>query len=160
VYHPPAKRVVKEITAPEPVADAPKAVVVEQAPPPPPEPKVAATKPAAVVEAPPEPKKEAPKEPTLIGTWRVSEMVQRGTTMPMPEGMEMTLTFADGGTVTMSMSGGPMPEAQNRQGTYSYSDGQITIALDRETKTGKCTFEGNDRVIIEVDEVKMTLTRA
>jgi len=86
-------------------------------------------------------------------------MAQKGQVMPMPEGMQMTLTFAEGGTVSMSMSGGPTPEGHVRQGTFSYADGQVTISLDRETKTGKCTFEGSDRVTLEFDEVRMVLTR-
>lgn len=160
VYHPPARRVVKEVTAPEPVADAPRTVVAEPPPPPrPPEPTIVASKPASIVEAPPDPKKETPKEPTLIGSWRVSEMAQRGQVMPMPGEMEMTLTFSENGTVTMSMSGGPMPESQSRQGTYRYADGQVTISLDRETKTGRCTFEGTDRVTLEFDDVRMVLRR-
>ncbi len=118
-----------------------------------------ATQAAPVAEPLPEPKKEVRKEPTLLGSWRISEMAQKGQVMPMPEGMQMTLTFAEGGTVSMSMSGGPTPEGHVRQGTFSYADGQVTISLDRETKTGKCTFEGSDRVTLEFDEVRMVLTR-
>lgn len=143
------------------VAEAPKPVVEEVRPAPPPEPvRAPETKPAAPVEAPkPPPAPEAPKAPTIVGSWRVAEMSRQGQTMPMPDGVVMSFTFQDGGTLSMSMSGGPMPADQNRNGTWSVTGDQITISMENDAKTGTLTFEGNDRAIIDVVEVKMTLQR-
>ena len=77
----------------------------------------------------------------------------------MPPGMTMSMTFAESGTVSMTMSGGP-GEQPARQGTWSVSDKQVTISIDHDTKTGTLTFEGNDRAILDFAEAKMTLTRS
>lgn len=143
------------------VADAPKPVAEEVRPVPAPEPaRAPETKPAGPVEAPkPPPAPEAPKAPTIVGAWRVTEMSRQGQTMPMPDGVVMTLTFQEGGTLSMSMSGGPMPADQSRNGTWSVTGDQITISMENDAKTGTLTFEGNDRAVIDVTEVKMTLQR-
>ena len=56
-----------------------------------------------------------------------------------------------------------MPEPMTRQGTYTYSDSQITMSIDNDDSTGTCTFEGNDRVTLEFEKhgqkVKMVLSR-
>ena len=157
-FKPPAARkpapAVPPPTAKEakPVAEAPPAPV--QAP----VPQAPQTQPAA----PPQIKPvaaPAAKAPTIVGTWQVVEMSQNGQAQPLPPGASVTLTFAEGGTVSMTMGGGP-EGGQSRQGTYSVSGNSITIAMENESKTGTLTFEGNDRAIIEVEEMRMTLTRA
>ncbi len=158
-FRPPPRRVIKEMPTPEPVADTP-APVPEPPRPPPSEPKPEPVKTAPAPPPPPEPRAEAPKAPSLVGTWRITEMFHKEQTMAMPGGMQMTLTFAEGGAVTMSTFGGPMPEAQTRQGTYSLAgDGQITISMASDTKTGHCTFDGNDRMTIQFDDMRMVLAR-
>ena len=74
--------------------------------------------------------------------------------------MEMTFTFTEDGTVTMSVSGEQMPEAMTREGTYTLSNGEITMNIDNQSQTGSYTFDGNNRVTIEIDEARMVLTRA
>lgn len=162
----PAKIAVRERVEPALAAD-----TVEAAPaaaPAPPEakpepPKPAeAPKPAPVVpkaEAPPPPPIEEARAPTIVGSWRVSEMTRNGEPMPGLDQMDMTFTFGEDNTVTMTMSSPQMPEPQTRSGTYSYADGQITISLDNDTKTGPCTFEGNNKVTLEIEGMKLVLTR-
>lgn len=120
---------------------------------------VAVTK-AKVAEAPsPTPIPEAPAAPSIVGTWQVTEMSRRGQSQPLPSGMQMTFTFAQDGSLTMSVSGGQMPQAHTQQGTYSLTGNQITITMQNHSKSGTCTFDGNDRVTLEMDESKMTMAR-
>jgi len=94
-----------------------------------------------------------------VGTWRVTGMSHNGQDMPGFDEMEMTLTFTEDGSITMSVSGGQMPEAMTQEGTYRLSDSQITMSLDNQSKTGTCTFDGHNRVTLEFDEARMVLTR-
>jgi hypothetical protein len=95
-----------------------------------------------------------------VGTWQIVEMSHRGQPSPMPPGMTMTLTFAEGGSLSMTMSGGPAPAGQSRQGSWSLSGNQITVTMENDTKTGSLTFEGPDRAILDLEEAKMTLSRS
>jgi len=161
-FKPPPKPVVKEETKPVLAVEAPEPEVVEK-PAPEPEPEPIAPVVAEPEPEPPEPEPKPvepePAAPTLVGTWRVTEMSHNGQTMPGFDQMEMTFTFTEEGTVTMSISGGQMPEAMTRDGTYTLSDGQITINIDNQSKTGTCTFDGPNRVTIEIDEGRMVMTR-
>jgi hypothetical protein len=87
-------------------------------------------------------------------------MSHGGQPMPMPGGMTMKFQFAEGGVLTMSMSGGPQGAGADRQGTYSVDGGKITMSMQNETKSGTIAFEGPDRVILDFTEAKMTLTRS
>ncbi|GMV97320.1 MAG: hypothetical protein AMXMBFR83_16780 [Phycisphaerae bacterium] len=114
------------------------------------------------VETPPVPKApETPQKPSIIGTWRVAQASEGDK--PMPPGMDMRFSFAADGTMTMSMTmnrpDAPEPTAHTKTGTYSLADDTITLSFDRETKSGTLTFEGPDRVRIEVERVKFVLER-
>ncbi|MFA5864581.1 MAG: lipocalin family protein [Phycisphaerae bacterium] len=113
-----------------------------------------------VQEIKPEPKPQAPAAPSIVGTWQITEMIQNGTSMPLPPGMQMTLTFDDGGTVTMSVSAPQMPQSQTQQGTYTLNNDQITMNIKNEAMTGTCTFEGNTKVTLDFTKVKMVLVRS
>ncbi len=148
--------VVSEGGEPAPqVAEAPK----PEAPPEAPKPKPVA---AAPQEAPPpaaEEQKPEPTAPTIIGTWRVTEMSRNGQVMPEMTQMQMTLTFAEDGTVTMSMTHPQRPEPMSRSGTYSISGDQLTITMEGDSKTGPYTLDGN-QLTIEIEEAKLIMTRA
>jgi len=159
----------------KPVATAPttsEAVQEEspQAPPPPPPPepeaqpvqaRVAATAPAAPPPTEPKPEPTAPQGPTLVGTWRLVEMVENGAAMPMPEGVGMTFTLTEDGTMSMSVSGAPGGEAPPAvQGTYTISGNQITVSLQNQTHTGTYTFKGNSEVTLDFGTRQMTLRRS
>jgi hypothetical protein len=161
-FKPPPKPVEKAMAPTDVVEAAPQPVADEPPPEAEPEPvQVAAVAPPAAEPLPePEPVMETAQGPTIIGTWRCVEMLYNGQSMPLPEGMEMTMAFSEDGTLTMSTSGGPLPEPQTRQGTYSLDGDQITISMDNEAKTGTCTFDGNDRVTLDIAESQMVLTRA
>jgi len=163
-FKPPAKKVVKEETPPQVVADTRPAAPVE--PPPAPAP----AKPEPPKPAPPPPRPEAPPPPvekkaapTLVGTWKISEMSVNGQSPPESAQMQMTITFEEGGSVTMAVSSPQMPQAHTQTGTWSLTDGQITMSMDRESRTGRCTFEGDSRAILEFEEggqkIRMVLTR-
>lgn len=142
-------------SAPPPVVEQrPVIVAAAEAPKPPP---VAA--PVEVAKPAPSPEPAAPPAPTIIGAWRLVEMIQNGRPEPMPPGMSMVMTFEEGGTVTLAVSGGPMPEAQNMSGTYTLTGDQITITIQNDSKSGTLKFEGNTRAILDMQEVKMTLER-
>jgi hypothetical protein len=157
----PAKIALVDSTVPEVVAD-PSAPM---APTPAPLPKGEPTKAPVLVAkknvaAPtPTPAPEAPLAPSIVGTWQITEMARRGQSQPLPAGMQMTLTFAQDGSLTMSVSGGQMPQANTQQGTYTLTGNQITINLHNQAKSGTCTFEGDNKITIEIDEAKMTMTR-
>ncbi len=137
------------------VAEAPPA----EAPAPPPAP---VEKPASAPAPPPAApvKVEAPKEPSIIGSWQVVEMSHNGQVQQMPAGVTMTFTFAEGGSLSMGMTGGPAEAGGARQGTYSVSGGQITVSMENETRTGSLTFEGNDRAVMDFTEARMVLSRS
>jgi outer membrane biosynthesis protein TonB len=160
-FKPPATRKVVPETTPAP-ADNPAPTPVVEAPPPAPIREERTHKASAPAEAPkPAPVKAEAKTPTIVGSWQVAEMSHKGQVMPMPAGMVMTLTFAEGGTLSMTMTGAPGgAEAPARQGTYSASGGSISIDMDNDKKTGTLTFEGNDRAILDFEEARMTLTRS
>ncbi len=136
------------------VAEAPKPA----APPEAPKPKPVATAPA---EAPPpavEAEKAEPTAPTIVGTWRVTEMSHGGQQMPGMSEMQTTLTFAEDGTLAMNMSHPQMPEPQSKSGTYSISGDQLTITMDGDSKTGPYTLDGN-QLTIEIEQAKLVMTR-
>jgi hypothetical protein len=163
-FKPPAKVVVKEETPPQVVADTRPAApsepppALEPAKPEPPKPAPAPPR----LEAPPPPV-EKKAAPTLVGTWKISEMSVNGQSPPESSQMQMTMTFEEGGSVTMTMSMPQMTEAHTRTGTWSLTDGQITMNMDRESRTGRCTFEGDSRATLEFEEgdqkIKMVLTK-
>jgi hypothetical protein len=159
-FKPPPEPVAKEEIKPRLAADT--AEAVEEAEP---EPQPEAERPVVKEEAlkPPEPEPEpeaaAVQAPTLVGTWRVVEMSKDGETAPGFDQMEMTFTFTEDGTITMTVSSSQMPESHTQEGSYALADGQITITMRDQAKTGTCTFEGNNRVILEVDGGRLTLDR-
>jgi hypothetical protein len=102
---------------------------------------------------------DAPAAPSIVGTWQVTEMSHRGQSRPMPAGMQMAFTFAQDGSFTMSMSGGQMAQAQTQQGTYTLTGNQLNITMKNQSKSGTCTFEDQNKVTLEIDEAKMTMTR-
>jgi hypothetical protein len=158
-FKPPAKAVVKEETPPQVVADTRPAAPVE----PPPAPAPAKPAPAAPRPEAPPPPVEKKVAPTLVGTWKISEMSVNGQSPPESAQMQMTMTFEEGGSVTMTVSAPQMPQAHTQTGTWSLIDGQITMSMDRESRTGRCTFEGDSRAILEFEEggqkIRMVLTK-
>jgi hypothetical protein len=86
-------------------------------------------------------------------------MTHNGQVAPGFDMMEMTFTFSEDGTLSMSVSGGQMPEAMTREGTYTVSDSSITITMEGDSKTGTLTFEGSDQAVIEIDQARMVLSR-
>jgi len=98
------------------------------------------------------------KAPTIVGTWRVVEMLHEGRAQPMPPGMTMQLTFGEDGTFAVAMPG--MPEERAQQGTYTLNGDQISISVRGEAKTGTRRFEGSNRATLEIDEGKMPLERS
>jgi hypothetical protein len=72
----------------------------------------------------------------------------------------MTFIFAEDGTLTQSASGGPMPEAQTNSGTYTLNDNSLTLEMQGQSQSGTVTFEGTNGMIFEMDQGRMTLTRA
>jgi len=156
----PAAKVTQE-TPPQTVAhvapaqpEPPPRPIVVQAPtaPPPPAPE---SRPAPSVPAP------APAAaPSIIGTWQIAEMSHNGQSVPMPPGMTMNLTFAEGGALTMNMTGAPEGAGGgNQQGSYTLNGNQITITMQNDTKSGTLTFESNNRAILDMQEMRMVLTR-
>lgn len=109
---------------------------------------------------PPEPEPEAPADASIIGTWRVKKITEHGHTQELPEGMKMIFTFTEDGTVKMTVSHERMPEPHTEEGSYSISDGQITLDIQGESKTGTYEFEGNDKLTIKIaDEAEMVMVR-
>jgi outer membrane biosynthesis protein TonB len=164
-FRPPPKKVVEEKIPPQVVSDTAPSV----AEPPKPEPKAEPEKPKetappAKPETKPEPKPEKKEEsaaPTIIGSWKVVEMSHAGQSRPLPDGMEMIYIFTEDGTLNMEMSGGPLPEAQTKQGSYTLSGQQVTITVDGHSQTATYSFDGPDRLILEMEtgEAKVTLSR-
>ena len=111
-------------------------------------------------EAKPEPKPEEPEAPTIIGTWRITEISHNGESQPTPDGFEMTFTFAEDGTLSTSMSHPDIPEARSTTGSYTAgSDGTITLDMEGESKSGTYSLEGDNKLILEVDKVRMVMER-
>lgn len=156
-----AKAPATQPVEPEEVAETPVEGVpaVEAAAPPP----AMAVAPPVATEVEKAPVAAAPagdKAPTIVGTWRVAEMSRGGRSEPMPPGMTMMFTFGEDGTFSISMAG--MPEGAGGdmpKGSYTLNGDQISISAQGESKTGKLSFEGNDRATIDIDEGKMTLVR-
>jgi len=72
----------------------------------------------------------------------------------------MTWSFAEDGRLSMTTSLPQMPEPRTQEGTYTVSNGEITISVRDRPKTGTYRFEGNDKLIIEIDKMQMTLSRS
>jgi hypothetical protein len=161
-FRAPPKKMAPAAAAPEPVETKPQPVAQEAPvqPQPPPQPMQPPTTPPPAVAPAAGPKPEAAGKPTLVGTWRVTQMAHGGQPEELPQGMQMTLTFTESGALTMTVSGGPVPEAQTTQGSYTFSGSQITMTMEGESKTGTCTFSGPDQVTIEIDDGRMVLRRA
>jgi outer membrane biosynthesis protein TonB len=159
-FRPPPKKIVKETAPPEAVEDAPEPEY-EEPPEPEPEPEPLAATPAPQpAAAAPQPKtqEEAPAAPTIIGTWRMTDMLINGQSMMPPgEGLEMTFTFAEGGVLTASRSG-PLPEPHTAQGSYTIDGNQITMTMEGDTQTGTFTLDAHV-LTLNFDQMQMVLTR-
>jgi hypothetical protein len=101
--------------------------------------------------------------PSLIGSWRVTEMVVGGQAMPMAAGMQITMTFAEGGSMTTNVSAPQMPQGKTDQGSYTLSNDQITMTSNNHSRTGTLRFEDPNRITLEMTEgnnqVRIVLTR-
>jgi len=159
-FKPPAVKVVKEIAPPEVVVDTAKPEIEKPAPTPEPTPEPEKTSSATPAPTPaPKPKKEEAQAPSIIGSWRVTEMTQNGQSSPQMDSMEMTFTFAEDGSASVTMAHSQMPEPMTREGTYTLSDKTLTMTFEGHSDTSTLTFEGNDQAVIEKDQVRMVLTR-
>lgn len=150
------------VRMPEQVDPGPVPVAAEMAPveappppPPPPPPKVnadAAAPPPAVPAA-------GPASNTIVGTWRVTEMMEGGE-QEMPPGASMILTFNADGSMSLSMGMEGMPEPMTMAGSYTVNGNQLTmtIAEHPETKTGTFSVDGNT-LTINVDDTVLKATR-
>jgi hypothetical protein len=140
----PVTRVPATPPAPPPVeAPAPK---VEAAPPPPPPVKAA----------------EPPKAgaPTIVGSWRMTEMTMNGQSAPGIDQVSMSFTFKADGTVAAVHEMASAGMHREQEGTYEISGDQITIRMDQHPQTMTFSFEGNDRLILSFQQMRMVLTRA
>ena len=161
-FRAPPEKGVKETAAPEVAETASEGAIEEPLPPEPemePEPVEAVPAGPPPVEPPPQPetRKEALQGPTIIGTWRVTNMLVGGQSQTPPGNMEVTFTFAEDGTLTTSMSGDSIPEPQSTHGTFTLDGNQITISMENEVKTGTYTLD-RDTLTLTFDEVQMVLT--
>lgn len=140
----PVSRAPEKPPAPPPVeAPPPK---VEAAPPPPP--------PAKAPEAP------KPAAPTIVGTWRMTEMTMNGQSAPGSDQVSMTFTFKTDGTIAAVHDVASAGMHREQEGTYEVSGDQITIRLDQRPQTMTFSFEGNDRLILSFQQMRMVLTRS
>jgi hypothetical protein len=132
----------------------------EQKPTPKPTPKPKQeSKPAPKAEKKPEPPKEEPKaaEPTLVGTWRVTEMSHNGQSAPMPG--EMMLTFTSDGQVRVGMVG-PDGQAQEREeGTYTVNGDQLVVTEGGHDQTMTFKFIDASHLELSFDGQVMKLER-
>lgn len=107
--------------------------------------------------------KTAPSGPSLIGSWRVVEMSVNGQSMPASSGMQITMIFAEGGTLTTTVSAPQMPEGKTDQGSYTVNNDQITMTSRNQSRTGTFRFEDPNRITLEMTEgnsqLKLVLTR-
>ena len=155
----PPKLTLAESTVPELVS----AVTPSAALPPPPPPMA---KPMMKAPPPPPPSAAAPPPvkaeaaPTIIGTWQVQEIYNKGQLQPMPPGMTMVLTFDEGGSVTMTMSNPKMAQPMTVQGSYTFGNGQITLNLKNDSKSGTYQFDGANRITLDLGDGKMVLVRS
>lgn len=160
-FTPPPKPVVTEEVKPVLAVESTESDIEESAPEPKPETEIPVAK-EPEPEAPPPPPKPAepePAAPSIVGSWRVTEMSHNGQSSPDFDQMEMTFTFSEDGTFSMSVSGEMLPEAHTQEGTYTIADGQITITAEGRSQSGTYSFDGNDSVTIEIDSARMVLTR-
>jgi hypothetical protein len=148
---------------PQVAAEEPEVRLPEKPPPPPP-----VEAPAPRVEAaPPPPQKpaEAPKPtgPSIIGTWRVTEMSMNGQPSPDMSQMSMTFTFKADGTMTMVNEVPSAGVKKEQEGTYEIAGDQITIQVEQHPQTMTFSFEGNDRLVLSLQQqqmqMRMVLTR-
>ena len=156
-FLPPPRPAARVLTTPEAVKGKTEAWTEE--PKPEPEPESTST-PAASAAPPPEakPTEVVVVKPSLIGTWLVLEFIQNGQAMPLPEGMEMTMTFAEGGSVSMKMSSEMMPEGQAFQGTYVLDGDRMTVSMQGQTRSGTYSFDG-DTLTLDFEDGRMVLSR-
>ncbi len=163
-FRPPPKVVAKASAVPEAAEEVVAERTVVEAPPPPskrdPTPVVAPTVAPREPEPDPEPVVEKGSGPSILGTWRVVAMGSTGNTQPLPEGTSMTLTVAPGGTVTMTVSNPQMPEDQIMEGTYELDGDRITVTIQGETRSGTYTFDGNNRVTLDMGGMGLILERS
>jgi len=138
---------VKRDTGPGPVmVEAP---VVEAAPEVAAPPPVVAA-PTGMEAPPPAPPEAAPAAPSIVGTWRMVQMIdQTGQPQPMPPGASMTLTFSADGQITVQQQFGDMNNSET--GSYTVSVDQITLTVDGEPKTGTYTVTATQLTIV-IDE--------
>lgn len=157
-FRAPATHVEEETPESQPTTQPAPAVVEEPKPEEPAEEKPKTVKAPTTVEAAPEPPQEAPKkEPTIIGSWRLTQAAHNGQVMPLPAGMEMTMTFNDDGTLAMSQSF--QGQSHDRTGTYTLNGNQITISMMGQTKTGNYSLNGDNELTMDMDNGQATFTR-
>jgi len=156
-YKAPKKYVLEESTVPESVTTVSTPVVLPPTPPPTAK-TIAKTLTPPPSAATPLPVK-AKSEPTIIGTWEVQELIKHGQPQPKMAGMQMTLTFAEGGSLSMTISNPQMPQPMTMQGTYTFGDGQISLNIKGQPQSGTYQFEGENRVTLDLGEGKMVLSR-
>ena len=162
VFRPPAVDT-RPAEEPQIAVDETEVRLPEKAPPPPP-----LEAPAPRVEAAPPPppptekRSEAPKPaaPSIIGTWRVTEMSMNGQTSPAMDQMSMTFTFKADGTAAMVNEVPSAGVKQEKEGTYEIAGDQITIRIDQHPQTMTFSFEGNDRLVLSLQQMRMVLTRS
>lgn len=120
----------------------------------------AAPAPVAAAAPPPAPDSAAPTAaaPTIVGSWRVTDMSHDGQSMMMP-GMEMTMTFGADGTLTMYATAAEMPEPMTMTGSYTVNGSQITMEMNGDSKSGTFTLTATT-LAITVEDVTLALTRA
>lgn len=161
-FRAPVRPTLKAIDVPD---TAPKGAPVQvaaaepDAPPPPPPPKPTADAAPVIEAAPAADEPTAAAGPTLIGTWRMTSISHDGQEMPMSPGMEMTMTFAEGGKLTFSQSYNG--ESRTMTGTWSINGDMLTLTADEagpEAQSGPYTLTGNT-LEITIDEGTMRLTR-
>ena len=150
---------------PQVAAEEPEARLPEKPPPPPP---VEAPAPQVEVAPPPPPPQkppDAPKTagPSIVGTWRVTEMSMNGQPAPGIDQMSMTFTFKADWTVAMVNEVPSAGMKQEKEGTYEIAGDQITIRMDQHPQTMTFSFEGNDRLVLSMQQqqmqMRMVLTR-
>lgn len=136
------------------VADTGEALPDEKKPEPQPEAKPEA-KPERKPEPKPEEKKEDPKQdpqgPSIIGTWKMVSMERDGQSMDMPPEMNITMTFQEGGTMTMRQEHSQMPEANEMEGTYTIDGDQLSITVMGDTKSGAFEFDGANTLYLNIE---------
>lgn len=157
-FRPPARTVIVDSAPAELASDvSPTPVVEVKREPEPEKPAASAPAPKPVQEAKPAPKPAEAKAPSIVGTWKITEMSRGGTPMPMPAEMQMTWTFSEDGTFSMSMTAGG--QSHNQEGTYTLADGQITITMKGDSKSGSCTVTATE-LTLDIDGSTIKATRS